>query len=185
MLNLKRKVSFKHTPPTSPAPNYASAAKSQPSAPVLQTSRVSTMPAAPGILHNKLGQRVDSTLSYIHPALIYVENQKLCSSFYLFEWCRHGGEGKCIHEHKPALNSVQIKALRALVRRSPCRFGFACIEEDCLQGHRCPWKFCLGNPTADSSRKCTMLTLRCLVDARGGTTHLDPLSILSFSRFPT
>ena len=67
--NIKRRVSFHPTPPDTPSANYAMAVARAPSAVVpasatQQSLAVSRRPVTPGVLRNRLGQRVDSPLSY-------------------------------------------------------------------------------------------------------------------------
>ncbi|KXH33061.1 CCCH zinc finger DNA binding protein [Colletotrichum simmondsii] len=87
--NIKRKVSYNITPPSTPSPNYASAAARAPSVltrdlPVRQQPTVDSRTSSLGqVLRNKAGQRIDPPLDFTHQEFILMKNRKLCNSLHL------------------------------------------------------------------------------------------------------
>jgi hypothetical protein len=141
-------VSFHLTPPGTPLAGYATAATKGLTTPTLasathQGSAVSRRPVTAGILQNRLGQRVDSTLRYSHQDFVSLKGRKLCNSFHLLGRCPYlENYGNCQHSHGEKLNSWHMGALRAVARHSPCPSGLSCSDPDCLHGHRCPRDNC-------------------------------------------
>lgn len=149
LVNIKRRVSFHLTPPGTPSADYATAAARAPSTPIpasatQQGSAVSRRPVMAEILQNRLGQRVDSLLSYSQQDFLSLKSRKLCNSFHLLRRCPYlDNYGNCQHEHGERLNDRQMVALRAVARQSPCPSGLYCSDPDCLFGHRCTRDNCL------------------------------------------
>jgi len=150
-LQLRRRVSFHGvTPPSTPSPNYASAAARPP---IMSTAPAagpqSPIPDSPGggpVLRNRLGQRIDSRLEFAADDFKRLKQQRLCNPFHILGTCpffqRHGN---CMHEHGPRLSERQIRAMRAIARMSPCQGpggGLNCDDSACIYGHRCTWDGC-------------------------------------------
>ena len=90
------------------------------------------------ILRNIQGQRIDPPLSYSKKELAELECRKLCNSFHLLGTCPYmKNYGSCQHDHEAKLTQNQLLILRAVARRSPCRWRLNCSDPDCISGHRC------------------------------------------------
>ncbi|KAK1624355.1 hypothetical protein BDP81DRAFT_437487 [Colletotrichum phormii] len=152
--NIKRKVSYNITPPSTPSTNYASAAAKAPSIlsgdqPVRQQATVDSripLPTLGQVLRNKAGQRVDSPLASItHQEFILMKSRKLCNSFHLLGRCPYQDlYGKCSHEHRGKLSPRELQVLWAVARQSHCHAGLSCTEPTCVFGHQCPRESCNG-----------------------------------------
>lgn len=133
------------TPPRTPTPNYASAAKAAP--PPLQTSPTvvtlamgSTKPGLP-ICMNARGQRVDRHVQYSSRDNVdKLKGRKLCNQFHLVGSCTYS-DG-CTHKHGPSLSRREITDLTCIARLSVCPNGLFCREVNCTCGHRCPRENC-------------------------------------------
>ncbi|CRG83859.1 CCCH zinc finger DNA binding protein [Talaromyces islandicus] len=115
-----RRVSFSTTntcitPPRTPTPNYASAAKKSPP---LQSSSLTVNSTTPNgvnmrlpVFKNASGQRVDSPLRYSSKENVdQLKRRKLCNQFHLLESCPFGNY--CTHTHGSALSLQQLADLR-------------------------------------------------------------------------
>jgi hypothetical protein len=141
------------TPPRTPPVNYATAAgmdssmsvPASKSVPATQQSTVvSKYPAMTLVLYNKAGQRVDEPVIYHQQDFASLMRRKLCNSFLLLGKCRYLDDyGRCVHDHDAKLSAVELKALRAVARQSPCSRKLSCEEPECLAGHRCTRKNCV------------------------------------------
>ncbi|UKZ51990.1 hypothetical protein TrVGV298_005757 [Trichoderma virens] len=147
-----RRTSFHITPPGTPMPSnaplsFAAAAKA-PSSPAhsapAQLYCSEPKPSPNGvILRNRLGQRVDSRLSYSQSDFSSLKDRKLCNNFHLLGKCYYLDKyGKCHHIHGEKLTAQQLEALRGIARQSPCLNGLSCSQTDCVAGHRCPREPC-------------------------------------------
>ena len=89
--NVKRRVSFRVPTPKTPPADYAAVAGASSAvapASVTQPSlAVSRKAVKPAVLQNKLGQRVDSPLTYTQADLVRLSTRKLCNHFYLQGSC--------------------------------------------------------------------------------------------------
>lgn len=147
-----RRTSFHITPPGTPMPSNAplsfAAAAKVPSSPAhsapAQLYCPEPKPSANGvILRNRLGQRVDSRLSYSQSDFSSLKDRKLCNNFHLLGKCYYLDKyGKCHHIHGEKLTAQQLEALRGIARQSPCLNGLSCSQTDCVAGHRCPREPC-------------------------------------------
>lgn len=134
------------TPPRTPTPNYASAAKA---APLLQPSPT-VVPAAMGptkpglsICVNARGQRVDRHVRYSSRDNVdELKGRKLCNRFHLVGSCTYGDD--CTHKHGPSLSPRELIDLTHIARLSICPNGLFCREVNCTCGHRCPRENCSG-----------------------------------------
>lgn len=151
LLNIKRKVSFRFIPPSTPSIDYASVTQRAPqlqaSLPFVKqnNSAVSTIPITMGVFRNKAGQRVDTPLSYSHQDFINLKNRKMCNSFHLLGKCSFLEYSRdCTHEHGSTLSPSELRALCAVARYSPCHSGLGCSDPNCLYGHQCPRESCNG-----------------------------------------
>ncbi|PLB42596.1 CCCH zinc finger DNA binding protein [Aspergillus candidus] len=155
-----RRVSFgsqvQHTvitPPQTPTPNYASAAKL---APTPSPSTSSTKPQAPRprrvsppICVNVRGHRIDRPAQYSSKANVdSLKRKKMCNKYHLLGSCPFGD--KCAHKHGPALKAQEQTDLAYLARLSPCYEDLYCRDVDCISGHRCPRDLC-SNPSCKFS----------------------------------
>ncbi|KAK4077221.1 hypothetical protein Purlil1_12435 [Purpureocillium lilacinum] len=164
--NMKRKVSFRATTPTSATTSnnaitinspvevmgYASVA-AQPAAQhvVLSTSTATnghtnktvTIPVST-VLRNKLWQRVDAPIEYSRQDYYMLIQRKLCNHFHLLGACEYQAKyGECQHQHGAKLPPKQLSALRAVARLSPCPSQLNCNDPDCIFGHRCTRDNCV------------------------------------------
>ncbi|KAF4212317.1 hypothetical protein CNMCM5878_001420 [Aspergillus fumigatiaffinis] len=151
-LKTTRRVSFSATntaitPPRTPTPNYASAAKAAP--PTQSSSLVVSAPAhgasklRPSVCVNSRGQRVDHPLRYSSKENVEtLKRRKLCNKFHLLESCPYGNN--CTHKHGPSLSATEITDLTHIARSSVCPNGIFCHDVTCVCGHRCPQKDCSG-----------------------------------------
>lgn len=149
-----RRVSFSSqvqhtviTPPQSPTPNYASAAKSAPtpSPPTSSTNAFSAKPprARLPVCVNARGHRIDRPIQYSSKVNVdSLKQKKLCNKYHLTGSCPYGDN--CTHNHGPKLNSQQLNDLVFLARLSPCHGDVYCKDVDCISGHRCPRDTCSG-----------------------------------------
>ncbi|KAL7909638.1 hypothetical protein GGI35DRAFT_389559 [Trichoderma velutinum] len=147
-----RRTSFHITPPGTPMPSNAplsfAAAAKVPSSPAhsapAQLYCPEPKPSPNGvILRNRLGQRVDSRLSYSQADFSSLKDRKLCNNFHLLGKCYYLDKyGKCHHIHGEKLTAQQLEALRGIARQSPCLNGLSCSQTDCVAGHRCPREPC-------------------------------------------
>ncbi|UKZ77815.1 hypothetical protein TrVFT333_005541 [Trichoderma virens FT-333] len=147
-----RRTSFHITPPGTPMPSNAplsfAAAAKVPSSPAhsapAQLYCPEPKPSPNGvILRNRLGQRVDSRLSYSQSDFSSLKDRKLCNNFHLLGKCYYLDKyGKCHHIHGEKLTAQQLEALRGIARQSPCLNGLSCSQTDCVAGHRCPREPC-------------------------------------------
>jgi hypothetical protein len=156
---VKRKVSFRMTPPSTPVGDYVNVAKTPssssslpPPAPVVipaigPAPRLTGSASAPlGILRNRHGHRIDRPLEYRMEDFHSLRPQKLCNSFHLLDRCPFLDWNKrCLHEHGKKLAPRQLEALRAVARLSPCLAGgLNCNDINCLAGHQCVFRNCTG-----------------------------------------
>ncbi|KAE8154530.1 hypothetical protein BDV25DRAFT_147430 [Aspergillus avenaceus] len=152
-----RRVSFSNsyiTPPSTPAQNYASAAKAavsrsqstserNRSPSPLTSARASPTPPRMSVCRNSKGQRVDPPLRYSSKDNVDVlKSQKLCNPFHIVGYCPYGDN--CNHGHEPRLKPHQIEDLRYIARLRVCPRGIWCDDENCVCGHRCPRENCHG-----------------------------------------
>ncbi|KAI5460831.1 hypothetical protein BGZ63DRAFT_358947 [Mariannaea sp. PMI_226] len=139
----KRRVSFHNNPPAGPSTHYASAAAraasiSAPTQTTQSSSTASRIPIPTQILRNKRGQRVDSQLFYSLQDFNNLKGRKLCNMFHLLGKCHYlDTYRECQHTHGERLNATERVALSAVARQSPCQFGSACNDPECLSGHCC------------------------------------------------
>ncbi|KAK4075231.1 hypothetical protein Purlil1_12721 [Purpureocillium lilacinum] len=165
--NMKRKVSFRATTPTSGTTSntstsakasvmevkgYASVAAHSPAHPSVLTTTTATNGHAHNtvtspistVLRNKLGQRVDAPIEYSKQDFYKLKQRKLCNHFHLLGMCEYQTKyGECQHEHGAKLPPKQISALRAVARQSPCPSQLNCSDPDCIFGHRCTRDNCV------------------------------------------
>lgn len=151
-LKTTRRVSFSATntaitPPRTPTPNYASAAKATP--PTQSSSLVVSSPAhrvsklRQSVCVNSRGQRVDHPLRYSSKENVEtLKRRKLCNQFHLLGSCPYGNN--CTHKHGPSLSATEITDLTHIARSSVCLNGIFCHDVNCVCGHRCPQKTCPG-----------------------------------------
>ncbi|KAF7182600.1 hypothetical protein CNMCM7691_002171 [Aspergillus felis] len=123
-LKTTRRVSFGATniaitPPRTPIPNYASAAKATPS--TQSSSLVVSAPAhgasklRPSVCVNSRGQRVDHPLQYSSKENVEaLKRKKLCNRFHLLGSCLYGNN--CTHKHGPSLSATEITDLTYIAR---------------------------------------------------------------------
>ncbi|PYH81875.1 CCCH zinc finger DNA binding protein [Aspergillus uvarum CBS 121591] len=138
------------TPPRTPTRSYASAAaraalSPQPASPLMTTTPASTATLKgfdAKVYLNAKGQRVDRSLTYPNHVAAQLRRDKLCNRFHLLGDCFHGDQ--CTHKHGESLSQEERVALTAIARQSVCTVGFACRDEKCTSGHRCPWGDCFG-----------------------------------------
>lgn len=130
-----RRVSFSHTPPSTPTLDYASVAATRPAeiSPMLSTAG-STRQSVGRVFRNGNGQRVDVPLRVSASDVTNIKAKKLCNSYHIAGSCKHE---KCLHEHGTRLSGKPLEALRHIARMCPCSFGLDCDYEDCIMGHRC------------------------------------------------
>ncbi|KAF6791404.1 CCCH zinc finger DNA binding protein [Colletotrichum sojae] len=151
--NIKRRVSFRLTPPSTPSVGYAAAAARAPAAPLSSSSHAGQQhsgttiaSAAAGVSRNKAGQRVDAPLGCNQREIVTIKNRKLCNNFHLLGWCSYlEDHGSCLHEHGTRVTGRNLQALRAVARLSPCYAGLDCNDPSCILGHRCPRENCAVN----------------------------------------
>ncbi|KAK9578862.1 hypothetical protein V6Z94_005964 [Aspergillus fumigatus] len=152
-LKTTRRVSFgapntTATPPRTPTPNYAAAAKATPPT---QTSSVVVSAPANGVSKlrlpiylNNRGQRVDIPLRYTSKEnMERLKRMKLCNQFHLSGSCTFGNN--CAHKHGPSLTDTEITDLMYIARSSVCPNGIFCRDKTCVCGHRCMQKSCSGH----------------------------------------
>ncbi|OKL58633.1 hypothetical protein UA08_06123 [Talaromyces atroroseus] len=155
-----RRVSFSGTstyitPPRTPTPDYASAAKKSPP---IQSSPLVLSPTTPNG-----GQRVDSLVHYSSRENVEeLKRQKLCNQFHLLGSCTFND---CTHKHGPALSSQKTVDLTYIARSSVCPIGIFCDNVRCTAGHNC------------SNMKCSGVNCRFPANMHGvDTAIVDPPS---------
>lgn len=166
-----RRVSFSATnnfitPPRTPTPNYASAAKKSPP---LQSSSLALEPTTLDrdnvyrqVSKNARGQRVDRQVHYSSKENVDgLKRQKLCNQYHLLGSCSFGDS--CTHKHGPALSPQGILDLTYIARLSVCSTGILCDDARCTSGHRCPQANC-------SERNCRFPAIMHRVDTKIVTT---------------
>ncbi|PLN85267.1 CCCH zinc finger DNA binding protein [Aspergillus taichungensis] len=151
-LRPNRRVSFgsqvQHTfltPPQTPTPNYASAAKSTPTPPppTSSTHPLSPRPsrASLPVCLNVRGQRVDRPVQYSSKGNVdSLKRKKMCNRYHLLGSCPYGDS--CTHKHGPALKSQDLTDLAYLARLLPCYNDLYCRDVECISGHCCPRDNC-------------------------------------------
>ncbi|GFG22135.1 CCCH zinc finger DNA binding protein [Aspergillus udagawae] len=151
-LKTARRVSFGATntaitPPRTPTPNYASAAKATPptqsSSPVVSAPAHGASKLRPSVCVNARGQRVDRPLRYSSKENVEtLKRKKLCNQFHLLGSCPYGNN--CTHKHGPPLSATEITDLTYIARLSVCHNDIFCDDVNCICGHRCPRENCSG-----------------------------------------
>ena len=91
-----------------------------------------------------MGRRLDPLLEPVPPSVLEgMEGVRFCNKYHLKRYCSFL---KCKHRHKIVdhrtgllrdLDAVELRALRILARRSPCKHGIACNDQACYAGHWC------------------------------------------------
>ncbi|KAF7592318.1 hypothetical protein BBP40_000374 [Aspergillus hancockii] len=154
-----RRVSFSNnyiTPPSTPAPNYASAVKGaaprsqstsdmnrRSPSPLTSVRASNRSPVRMAVCKNTAGQRVDSPLRYSSKENVdALKQRKLCNPFHIVGSCSYGE--KCNHDHSSRLRPQQVEDLRYIARLRVCPKGLGCEDENCVSGHRCPRENCMG-----------------------------------------
>ncbi|KAL4868464.1 hypothetical protein BDV12DRAFT_103316 [Aspergillus spectabilis] len=136
------------TPPATPSPNYASAARSMPlSPPIVSIVHPPANGAVKPVLSvclNAKAQRVDQPLQVsTKDAVNALKKRKLCNQFHILGSCIYA---KCSHKHGPQLSSRELIDLMYIARSSPCYNGLDCRYVKCISGHRCAFgKGCANN----------------------------------------
>jgi hypothetical protein len=144
-----RKVSFGDTssitPPTTPTPNYASAAKTPPA----QSAAPATAPTTNtpirslAVCINAQGHRVDRPLRTSSKDTVNaLKRRKLCNAFHILGSCPYSNYSTCSHKHGPALSAQERVDLMSIARLCVCSSGLFCEDPKCIYGHRCPWENC-------------------------------------------
>jgi hypothetical protein len=136
------------TPPRTPTSNYATVAKrnspisNDTSLPVDSSLRT-TITNTPKLVvcKNANHERVDSPLQISAKGRIdYLKQQKYCNQFHILGHCLWGVS--CTHKHDPRLVEQDVVDLMWIARLSACPKGLQCVDEDCVNGHRCPHRSC-------------------------------------------
>jgi hypothetical protein len=144
-----RKVSFGEataiTPPRTPTPNYASAAKTPPLplSTALATAPTSHTPKGSlPIAFNAKGHRVDRPVRTSSKDTVNtLKRKKLCNPFHILGSCPYNN---CSHKHGLALSAQERLDLISIARLCVCFNGLSCEDPKCICGHRCPWDNCTG-----------------------------------------
>ncbi|KAG9250049.1 uncharacterized protein F5Z01DRAFT_640630 [Emericellopsis atlantica] len=132
--DIKRRVSFRITPPTTPSANYASTVAKPP-----PTTLPSSVPVSKGIIRNRQGQRIDPSSRFTQQELGPIIQRKLCNVFHLLGACPYLQKyGDCGHTHGAPLSKREQDILREIARQSPCKNRLECNDVDCILGHQCP-----------------------------------------------
>jgi hypothetical protein len=149
------------TPPRTPPVNYATAAGMESSMSLSasklvtatqQSAAVTKHPVMTLVLQNKAGQRVDEPVTYHQQDFASLMRRKVCNSFILLGKCRYLDDyGHCVHDHEAKLSTMELNALRAVARQTPCSRKLSCEKPECLSGHRCTRKNCVRGDCAFSS----------------------------------
>lgn len=105
--------------------------------PLPQTdSRPRTPALAPmlGVIRNQEGRRIDPRIDHDPDLLMPVKDMKLCNNHHLLP----GGckIRDCHYNHQYMPSPAELKALRQLLRGTPCINGNECDDPDCIYGHR-------------------------------------------------
>ncbi|KAF7534645.1 hypothetical protein G7054_g6045 [Neopestalotiopsis clavispora] len=142
---LKRRVSFRITPPPTPSVQYATAAARTPNTSNQTADSSQSLPASRNasneVLRNSSGQRLDSTLSFTQQHFLKLKNLKLCNIFYITGKCSFlENYGNCQYKHNASISSEELVALREVARYAACQKGIYCGDPECVAGHRCPWE---------------------------------------------
>lgn len=105
--------------------------------------------------YDRQGRRLDTPINPVPPSLIdQLEGMRLCNKYHLKRTCTFP---RCKYLHQimdeqtgrpRTLNEEEVRALRLIARRSPCREGVYCQDAECFAGHRCP------NHTVKGEKTC-------------------------------